>query len=204
MSYLPKYVFSKTIEQYHSPSYKAALLSDILSHDIKYKYLLMVYKKEEEEPFMAISSERFSPQSVKDNLDFMGDLLDDLDMNAETHFLCTFVEGKHRNLGDTKDWSDLLNFKYTALNLIEDYLEEKFQINVLEENLVRLSLREKRILFYMRQGLGIREIAEKMNKVHHSIHNFSKTLMAKFRITRLGELRMVAQELNITEEDLKE
>ena len=77
------------------------------------------------------------------------------------------------------------------------YVEKNLniQVNVLEvKNILTLNQREKRLLFYLGEGLTSREIADKMCLAHDTIRDYRDNLIKKFKAKNSVNLIKIATE----------
>ena len=108
--YMPNIKSAKILERIHLGNYNLVLLGDIESIGyIHYKYILVVFKANEQTPIYFVSSEEnaFSKE-----------------LGGGTHFLCAFEGDTHKNYGCSNEWADYEKFADRALQMVK----EKFNI----------------------------------------------------------------------------
>lgn len=200
MLYLPKYLAAATREQYESENYEAFFLEDIISGEIEYMYLMIAKNKHDKNTVLVVSCEKYDPVAAMLSLGFEeGEFeLEEEDM-VETHFLCVFRGPKHENHGNEEDWTNPENFKYAALRLIEEAIEEHLHVNIKHPHTIRLSRQEKTILYFYTQGKTSNEIAEKMLLARGTVDTHYKNIMKKLRIEKRSTLRQVAMDMDFSD-----
>lgn len=107
--YSPNIESSEIIEEFHFDDYRAQLLGNIKSVGIQYLYILAVYKSEETEPCVFITSEENSMAK---------------ELDGGSHFLCAFQDEKHLNFGTDNGWADLNKFKEKSCSMASSYVSK--------------------------------------------------------------------------------
>lgn len=200
MLYLPKYLAAATREQYESENYEAFFLEDIISGEIEYMYLMIAKNKHDKNTVLVVSCEKYDPVASMLSLGFEeGEFeLEEEDM-VETHFLCVFRGTKHENYGNKEDWTNPENFKYAALRLIEEAIEEHLHVNIKYPHTIRFSRQEKIVLYFYSKGNTTHEIAEKMRLARRTVDTHYKNIMKKLRIERRSTLLQVAIHMDFSD-----
>ena len=89
-------------------SAKAMLYDNVESTGlVEYEYLMIVYQKGSDEPKMYVTSEVNSNYDVE---------------RCNSHFLCTFFDGQHTNLGSSDSYGIESIFEENAVRMIKDTL----------------------------------------------------------------------------------
>jgi hypothetical protein len=131
--YAPRIKSVRRVREHRlSDTLSAVLLTDIVGESsfIEYRHLLVVCKSGEAEPVACVSAEaraplatRFRQFAAASGAAFPAFELPD-DCSLGSHYLCTFVAGRHGNCGCSDDWADLDKFERAALELLPTLLAE--------------------------------------------------------------------------------
>ncbi len=125
--YAPVVKSANTQKLYTIGEYDAALMDNITAEGpVEYEYIIAVFERDNDDPFLFVTSERNDPGEAKIFFEEMG--LDPEDFpvaQGESHFLCLFDESGHKNLGDSNDWADIGKFEKQALIMLEKILGTK-------------------------------------------------------------------------------
>lgn len=119
------------VRSYHSTRYQAVLLDEIQAQgSVQYAYLMAVFRGEEQQPMLIVSSEKSNPLASFELMDLFEDDEDESPavVPGTVYFFCYFDEKGHFNLGSSPDWADREKFEYKALTFLQDKLGEAFRL----------------------------------------------------------------------------
>ena len=131
--YAPRIKSARRVREHRlSGTLSAVLMTDIVSESrlIAYRHLLVVCKSNVPEPVAYISAEARAPlvTRFRQFTAASGAVFPDFDLPDDrglgSHYLCTFVAGRHGNCGASDDWADLDKFERAALELVPTLLSE--------------------------------------------------------------------------------
>jgi hypothetical protein len=107
----------------------------------EYQFAIGVFR-EPNDPILFVTSERSNPEGAAAALRALGMDPDELGMGepvaadaGKSHFLCTFDERGHTNLGGSDRWADVTEFEAAAMRIIH----ERFGVRpeLVDESVVR-------------------------------------------------------------------
>ena len=125
--YAPIIHSAKTTKKYQFGKYEAAFLEQIIAEGpIGYEFMIVVFEQGATDPFLFVTSERNDPGANAELAKELGLESEELpQQEGESHFLCLFDEGGHRNFGDSNDWGNRAKFESEALRILEHRLGAK-------------------------------------------------------------------------------
>jgi len=123
--YAPVIKSAHTRKRYKFGRYEAAFLDRIVSEEIGYEFIIVVFEGKNADPFLFVTSERNDSDANAESFRELG--LDPETLSAEkseSHFLCLFDKHGHHNFGDSNDWGDAEKFEVAALRILTEQLGE--------------------------------------------------------------------------------